>query len=80
VIRFFGKNAERILTITLYYVIGPLLALLYGFEITENAQALTHPAAAKAIYLPRIILGATGILLTALGIMKLVKLKTRNRE
>ena len=78
--KLFNSNTERFFKIGLYYVLGPVLALLYGFKVAENAKALAHPMASKVMFLPKVVLGVTGIALTAMGIIKLVKLKRRDRH
>jgi hypothetical protein len=76
--KFFNSNTERFFRIGLYYILGPVLALLYGFKIVENAKALSHPMASKVMFLPKVVLGITGIALTAVGIIKLVRLKSKD--
>lgn len=72
-INFFRNNDGKFINVLAYYIVGPALLLIFLYKIVNNPSGVFDITPVRGRYETTLILGIVGLLLTAKGIVRLIK-------
>jgi FtsH-binding integral membrane protein len=68
----FRNNTDKILRVAIYYFIGPILTTIFIYNLIEGPSSLLGVTQTRGRFESGLIWGALGIILTFIGIVRLL--------
>lgn len=72
-IKFFRNNEGRFSNVLVYYIVGPVLAILFLYHLASDPRSLFDLVKTRGHYQTMLIMGIVGLFLTAKGIVRIIR-------